>query len=205
MIFQPKVFSSLLVKYRLIIIPLIPLLFFVIILTALFVPSFNNQKININPTPTNKPDDFENILTPDLVKEVHEAEIEKPLDSFAGFQKQESLPDGTNLYTFSSPIPGRANIIISKGNEDVLFQRNITHPNFPVKIVNFTNVYGPIKWVFKGSNFYGPNAHTHIYPELGIAFIANTTTGDVLEQHVFLPTKVEEYVKKYGEDIPTQP
>lgn len=121
-----------------------------------------------------------------------------------GLQKKENLPDSATKYYFTSPLQGRPNMIISKA-DDVLFQSSVTDPKYPVKITDYSTSYGAAKWVFKGSNFYGLEARSYIYPERGFAFIGNPTTGEVLEQHLFHPTKVEDYLKKYGDDIPAYP
>lgn len=119
------------------------------------------------------------------------------LDQRPGLEKTETIDGGFTKYTFTSNNTTRPNIIIANSKEGVVFQRSVTIPSNPVKISDYTESYGQAKWIFKGSDFYGATAQTYIYPELGIAFIANPQTDQVFELHVFTPTKVEEYVKKY--------
>lgn len=126
---------------------------------------------------------------------------EESLENRPGLQKTERLQDGSVKNYYTSPVSNRPNIIVSKGPNEILFQRSVTDPSFPVKITDYIYVYGSAKWIFKGSKFYGSQAQTHVYPDSGIAFIARPQTGEVLEQHIFQPMLIDDYVKKYGDDI----
>ncbi len=196
--------KNILFKYRWIIIPIIPLLFFVIMVTLIFSSNESNQfsspQPKVNPTTNPYPSALPNSSNIKMREEM-EGDVEKR----PGLLNKENLPDNTTRYTFTSQNSDRSNIIIVKGTEEILFQRAITPPQFPVKITNYTNVHGSAKWIFKGSNFYGSEAQTYIYPDLGFAYIGNPKTNGVLELHTFQPTTVEEYVSKYGDDILAQP
>jgi hypothetical protein len=193
--------KTLFVKFKWLIILGIPLLFFIIVISYFLTSNNLEEAINgVNPriTPAS------NISGNKISDEVREGN-EESIDERPGIIKRETLPDKTTLYTFNSKNPTRPHIIIAKDGHDIFFQRTVTNPRFPVKITDYTESYGPAKWIFKGSNFYGPLFQSYIYPELGFAFIGNPTSGEVMEQHVFPPTKVEDYVSKYGDDIPAQP
>lgn len=179
---------------------MIPFLFFLIALLTLFPYNEIQTPPIQTPAPTSIPNSISS-PSPDNIKEGGEDSVEARL----GRLSKETLPDKTFKYSFKSAIDGRPNVIIAKNEYEIVFQSMVTNPRFPVKITDYTDIDGPAKWVFKGSNFYGPDAQTHIYPERGLAFIAQPKTGEVLEQHFFDSMKVEDYVKKYGEDIPTQP
>lgn len=195
--------KNFLVRYKWIIIPGVPLLFFALMSFFIFTPESNNSlNIDLTGTPIIQQPTISN---ENKVSDEEREGNEESVEERPGLQKKESLPDGTTRYTFESPDSERPHLIISKGTHDILFQRTLTLPNFPVKISDYTNSYGNPKWIFKGSEFYGPDAQSYIYPELGFAFIGNSKTGDVLEQHTFPPMRVEDYVSKYGDDIPSQP
>lgn len=196
--------KNFLIKYKWIIIPGIPFLFFV--LTALLFivprsPSSQNTNESVKITPT--------VSMPGFISGNRDNDFgedgEESIEARPGIQTKEPLPDGTVKYILDSPISNRPNIIIAKDEHDVRFQRSVTLPDFPVKITDYTDQFGQAKWIFKGSVFYGPDTNSYLYPDIGLAFIANPKTGNVLEQHLFDSTKVEEYVKKYGDDIPDQP
>jgi hypothetical protein len=207
MLSLPKNTKYFLIKYRRFIIPFVPVVFFLSFLSLTLAPSPEEEPLPAaTPAITQTPRENPNIpLHTGLEKEARDGEITEPLENFEGLEKKETLPDGTLKYTYSSPVRNRPNIIIARENEEAIFQSSVTHPDFPVKITNYTNRYGAPKWVFKGSNFYGKDVQTFIYPELGIAFIANPNTQDVFEQHLFESMSVEEYVRKYGDDIPANP
>ncbi len=194
--------KNILIKYKWVIISLIPLLFFVIMITFIF--SSNENNLSLSPQPTVSPTSIPSLVPNGSNIKIRE-EMEGNVEKRPGLLGKENLPDDTTKHTFTSQNPSRPNVIISKGTEEILFQRAITPPQFPVKITNYTNVYGFAKWIFKGSNFYGPDTQSYIYPELGFAFIGNPKTGDVLELHTFQSMRVEDYVEKYGDDIPDQP
>ncbi|HUQ85565.1 MAG TPA: hypothetical protein VM077_04530 [Candidatus Limnocylindrales bacterium] len=197
-------FKKNLIKFRWIIIPVIPLIFLITTLTYIFSPT-GTEKQNL-PTPSTSPKNSPPFVIPNkTLSEDRPESIEESLDEMPSIQSKEILPDKTIKYTFVSKVPTRPNIIYAKNTHDVQFQRSVISPGYPVKITDYTDSYGPAKWIFKGSIFYGPEAQTYIYPELGIAFIAKPSRDEVLEYHLFSPMKVEEYVKKYGEDIPAQP
>jgi hypothetical protein len=195
--------KELLLKYKLLILIGVPLIFFGLFIALLSSPG--GQVINsdnfrgpqsISPTSS--------IQKPSQIDHRSESEIVEPLDKFEGFQRTETLSDGALKYIYSSPRDGRQNIIITQKDKPI-FQSIVTHSRFPIRLSTITKRYGPAKWIFKGSIFYGADAQTHIYPEIGIALITRPHTNEFLEQHIFTPIKVEEYVSKYGDDIPAQP
>jgi hypothetical protein len=189
-----------LAKYKWLLIPVFSVMFFTLITLLIMTPGSNQTQPDefSFTTYTPSPSTTQNNKITDDVREGNEESVEER----PGRMSKEALPDGTTRYTFASSNPARPNIIISKGAEDILFQRTIMPPTIPTKISDYTQSYGAATWIFKGSVFYGAGAQTHVYPELGFGFIGNPTTGEVFEQHVFTPLKIEEYVKNYGDDIP---
>ena len=194
-----------LIKYKWLITLGVPLLFLVLFISFITFPISRSNQSDKTPSiklnPTTKP-----VF---LIKtDSKNAPIERGEDfveARPGLLKKEDIANGITRYTFKSHIADRPNIILAKGKDDIIFQSAVTLPTITTKIIYYTKPYGQPRWIFKGSKFYGPDAQTYIYPELGIAFIGNPKTGDVLEQHVFYSTKVEDYVKNFGDDIPAQP
>jgi hypothetical protein len=127
-----------------------------------------------------------------------------PVDQRPGLIKKESFNNNITKYTYTSSLPDRPNIITTQGS-NIIFQRTVTDSGLPIQIKDYTDSYGAPKLAFKGSNNYGAQAQSYIYPDLGFAFIANPQTGVVYEQQIFTPTKAEDYINKYGDDIPVQP
>lgn len=132
---------------------------------------------------------------------------EESLENRPGLQKTENLTNGTTMLSYASHLEGRPNIIITKGDDrdNIVFQRTVTAPDFPVKITDYISIYGHAPKVYNNSRFYGPIVETHIYSDLGVAFIANPKTGDVLESQFFEPISIDGYLKNFGDDISTQP
>lgn len=195
--------KTFLIKYKWVIIPCVPLLFFILFSLFFFSPGNETKVITLPSGIQSAPNTTINQKNP--ISDVEREGNEESVENRKGLQKKDVLPDGTTQYIFISTNPNRPHVIIAQGTHDILFQRTIMLPNVPVKISDYTQSYGNAKWVFKGSKFYGPDAQTYIYPERGFAFIGSSKSGEVFEQHVFEPLKVEDYVKKYGDDIPTQP
>ncbi|HSW47787.1 MAG TPA: hypothetical protein VLG67_01790 [Candidatus Saccharimonadales bacterium] len=151
---------------------------------------------NPSPSPTSTP--IINKVNPDLGNK-------NPLDSRPGLIKKEALQGNATKYTFNSGQADHPNIIITNSNNNIVFQSTITDPSLPIKISDYTESYGQPKFIFIGTKSYGSQSRIYIYAELGIAFIADPQTGNVLEQQVFNPTKVDDYVRNYGQDIQAQP
>lgn len=120
-------------------------------------------------------------------------------------QKKEVLYDGKTTYTLGSSNPQRPDLTTTDKNGAIIFKRVVIPSSSNLKLSSFIKLYGKPKWIFKGSEFYGPTIQTYIYDNYGLALIANPENDIVLEQHLFTPTKVDDYLKKYGEDIPAQP
>jgi hypothetical protein len=122
----------------------------------------------------------------------------------SGFIKKELLPNGSIRYVFSSLSSARPNEIIVR-NGVVIFERII----IPAKkgdlgyatISDFISKFGNPERAIRGSNFYGWAWTTYIYASRGFSFIANPNTDEVFEIQLYEPTKVDDYIEKYGQDI----
>ncbi len=188
-------------------IPLVLILFSVILISFFQSPVSQTPRTSVIPTvvshtnsppiPTTKPTGLNRTIEP--VESVEGEGIEDR----SGLLKKEQLSDGTTQYTYTSPNPERPNIIIARDEQDILFERAVSLPDYPVKISEYTQPYGQPERIIRGSLFYGSSAETYIYAQRGFAFIANPETTLVLEQHLFSPVSVNEYIKKYGDDIPS--
>lgn len=193
--------TDFLIKYKLVIIPLVPLLFIIIVITLVFYPQSGNQQFQ--PTPTPPTDIITNptqIINPDTSSINEHREIFNPGD-VQGLQKTESLSDGTTKYTMQSQNVERSNLVITDKTGYSIFTRTVASPESNLRLSGFVDLYGKTKWVFKGSKFYGPDTQIHVYDNLGLALIVNAQTSNVLEQYLFEPMFIDDYIKKHGEDI----
>jgi len=120
-------------------------------------------------------------------------------------QKKETLTGGAIKYTLSSSSPDRPNIVITTGSGYPIFQRFLISQSPGIKTSIFTKIYGQPRWIFKGSILYGSSASYYIYADYGFALIVNSQTDQVLEEQTFSPMKIEDYIKKYGDDIAAYP
>ncbi|HVF69109.1 MAG TPA: hypothetical protein VNA13_00945 [Xanthomonadales bacterium] len=196
-----KNLANFLIRYKLLIIPLVPLLFVFTVLVLVFSSGNDNTQNQFtlpSPTVTTNPPN----QTQSNQETGREDEVEP--EDVADAQR-EVLSDGNIKYTKLSTNPSRPEIIITNNGGYPLFKRLVLPPNNNLVLSGFTKLYGQAKWVFKGSKFYGLDMKTHIYENYGLALVIDPKTDKVLEQHTFYPMKVEEYIKKYGDDIPDQP
>lgn len=200
-----KKLTSFLIKYRLVITAIVPLFFLFSVLLFVLLPTENQQLNPFLSIPTKTPTDTPGNQSPTSIN-IPDSHLE-PVDPsrLKGLQKTELLPDKTTMYTVTSTNPLRPDLIHANNNGYPIFKRLVTPPSFPLSLKSFVDLYKPPKWIFKGSVFYGVGVNSYIYPELGIALVANPQTDQVFEQHIFQKTKVEDYVSKYGDDIPAQP
>ncbi len=125
-------YINFLIKYKLLISLGVPLLFVAIVLASSF--SGNNDqaktsKVNIsqirNSTKANKAASSDETTNP----------IENDENSLDDryLQNKETLPNGLTKSYFNSPVANRQNIIIANIKEEILFQRSVIDPEFPVK------------------------------------------------------------------------
>lgn len=198
--------KTFLIRYKLLIITLAPLLFFLTFISLLPNPGQEAQPVPTQaPTPAKTLEQIvsENqIINTDIDEDRHE--FTNPQE-IPGLESQKTLPDESIQYTYSSPVAGRPNLIIISKEGFVDFKRSVIPEDDPLFLNEFIGLYGPARWIFEGSIFYGDNTRTHIYPDYGMALKIDTQTGRILEQHTFIKTTVEEYIRKYGEDIPSIP
>lgn len=163
----------------------------------------NSPAPHSNTVPSQAPNNSDNTIQTDqqLVNDFDVLEgNEEPIGT-EGLIRTESLSDGTEKKYFLSSVPGRERIITTKGKDNIIFESIPIGADFSVNLNDFTQVYGDARFVFLGSSFYGGSAETHIYADEGIAIIVNPATGQVYEQHVFIPVRTEDYVRLFGEDI----
>lgn len=194
--------STFIKRYKVFLIFLTPL-FVMVFLIPFFSSSPNGEsqetiQSNITPTTTNSPIETTDAPLLDVDNHDHEPIDE---DEKALIQREEVLKNGVTKYTLASYNPQRPNIRLIK-DDNVLFSRVVISPDFPLQSSGFDEVYGDPERIIQGSRFYGVSVKTMIYSELGIANIIDPGTGLVLEQHIFQPMDVDQYIRTYGEDIP---
>lgn len=126
------------------------------------------------------------------------------LEIIAGFEKKETLPDGSTKYSFTGIVSIRPNEVVAK-NGIAVFERVVTPEKSTEKgyarISEYTQKHGQPERVIKGSLFYGDFGSTYIYASNGLSFIGNPFTNEIFEFHIYPPTIPDEYVRQYGQDI----
>lgn len=210
-------------KLRLLKHPFVILAFGILLMVILLIVYFNisgsqqSQKVNrdqniqmptLYPEVTNKPPEEIN----DTQKSNDSSQIIKenfPRDDYYGdydasglenVQKVEDLAEGTKKYTATSSNPSRSNIIITKDNKTI-YQRSIPEKGADIPLQNFIELYGQAEKVISGPDFYGKDqTDEYIYAQKGIAVVVNKQSKQVIEQHFFKPTSVEDYITKYNND-----
>ena len=118
-----------------------------------------------------------------------------------GSSKTESLPDGSIEYEYPSDNPNRPHMQIFDNNI-VIFRRNIMS-NTGYTVNDYADLLTNPEYTSQGSVTYGTNAVVYASPTKGIAIVADTQTGEVYEQDLFVAMSVNDYVKKFGTDIST--
>ena len=197
--------------YKWLLIPGIPLALFLGLTIYLFIPQDTSQKVPLNesvdsPNPTN----IRTQITPRLSlrpsitpfkipsastnQYEFETEIHTPIQSLPGFQKKESLPNGLDKYTVTSSNPSRPDIYIMQ-NDSILLERKLLPPELGTKIVHYTESYGSPQRKITGSSFHGSTAEEYIYASIGLSFVADPQTGNVLEKRLFPPMSVDDYLR----------
>lgn len=193
-------------KYKYLLIPSIPLLFFVGLL--FFIPSTQTDSTPVEPKPQINPTVVPSrafptkIPTPYPTTAKEEFIEEEDLSTRPGLISKDALPDGTTKYTFASTNQARPNIFIAYNAHETLFQRDVILSKYPVKITDYTKQFGQPERTISGSFFYGSNTQTLIYAQEGLAIVGNIQTNQVYEQHIFEPMTPAMYIQKYGDDIP---
>lgn len=195
--------------------PLIPLVLFVGMFITIMFFSFlspqQQQNKNIPPqvTPqvTSQPTPFETEPIPtapegfgnDTHVNLNNTSIYEDSENL---QKKDENPDGSIKYTLASSDTTRPNIIVvDPQNDVVIFQRTVRDRDNNTLLPQYRDLYGQPEKTFSGSRFYGNTAQTYVFANDGVAFIANPQSNTIFEIHFFLPTTVDNYVQKYGEDI----
>lgn len=186
--------------YKWILLPVIPMVLFLIILSLFVFSPQETSSPQEEPTPTLSPNETSSPteINPDYdVLEGNESE-ESP-ESLPEFLKKEVLSNGNTVYSFSSENPSRPNIKILTPNNQQVFARTLNSTEYELPSVSlFKETYGEPEQTIRGSNFYGPSAEIFVYASLGMAFIGNSKSDLVFEKHYFNPMTVEEYTRFFG-------
>lgn len=131
-------------------------------------------------------------------------ETEKKLDII----KKEASGEGKIIYSLNSKNPLRTDQIITQ-NEKIVFERVYIpeDPNDPNHLLISAMIakYGQPEKIIQGSKLWGPFMNTYIYNNTGMAFIGNPNTNEVYELQNFTPLSLDEYIKRYGDDIDETP
>lgn len=108
-------------------------------------------------------------------------------------------------YTLPSELLARPNEILTDKNvavfERALLPVSSQDPRYKT-ISEMEKIFGQPDKTAKGSKFYGEFLSTYIYASKGMTFIGNPNTNEVYEIQFFKPMTLDEYISKYGSDIP---
>lgn len=198
-------------KKTLILIAVLVFLILILLSIRLFTtqnnPSQTNPVITFNPSPATTPIQIrlenKNTISPlqkSIIGKTTKEEIEKRQDIL----KKENISSNVTTYTFQSSFISRPSEITFTNNvasyELTRFNRDDSNFMFP-KVAELIQKFGQPSSTTRGSSFYGYNVKTYIYPEIGLAFVAEIGSEKVYEIQTFEPTILGEYMKKYGQHI----
>ena len=119
-------------------------------------------------------------------------------------QKQISDDPATVKYSLSSNLIARPNEVLFRSNKAefekiVLLTDNVNFV-YP-QASQLMQSFGQPEKIIQGSKFYGSNVSTYIYPNMGLAFIAEASSGNIFEIQTFTPISLDQYLRLYGQDI----
>jgi hypothetical protein len=197
--------------YKWLLIPVIPLFLFSYLLILAFSqpqPQSTQDK-DILPIPTTyrqnqqtsiPTSSFQTSTPQNLAADLEEIESEENPQTLPGFQKLETNKNGTITYYYASENPSRPSIKIANESNQIFYSRTLTSQKLQLPTISlFKQTYGDPEQIVQGSRFYGQNTAIYIYGEMGMAFIGDTTTGYVFEQHLFSPMPPNEYMQRFGD------
>lgn len=176
---------------------------FVGVITLGLVLSFNKRPKNIVLPPEPVISQAPSALSPLQKSIIGKTLIEDVEKSYPDAKKQ-FLSSGDPAYSINSTLDTRPDQVVFHNNiakfERTVVIGNATTPT-NLKISTLVLKYGSAEKIIRGSKFYGGHMETHIYPNKGLAFIANPNTDEVYEIQTFTPTTLDDYLTNYGEDI----
>jgi hypothetical protein len=156
---------------------------------------------NIHPTPTSI---AKAVVTGGQIEETWPTDLndfygDANPSTLQGVQKVENLSDGTKRYTATSANPARPNMIIAKDDKTV-YQRSIPSKGADIPFANFVQLFGQPDKRINGPDFYENTTLEYIYAKKGVAIVVDKQTEQVVEQHFFRSTTVDNYINSFGND-----
>ena len=121
---------------------------------------------------------------------------------------KKTTENGNIKYSIPSVLSFRPNeVIFSKGVSS--FERTVLLTDdasfkYP-KAQALMQSFGKPERIIRGSKVYGYNVSNFIYPNTGLAFIAEEESGNVFEVQTFVPLSLDQYITSYGQDIQEVP
>jgi len=107
----------------------------------------------------------------------------------------------SEVLLYASPIKGQYNSLVLQ-NETVAMLSVVLSENELLQWSAILAEFGqPTKTTFSN---YLQDAMTYIYPEQGLAFVADEGMGVVFIQQCFIPMSIADYLKTWGASLPTQ-
>lgn len=192
------------------------ILILVVLALALYSISFFRDKrkplpnpvVFFSPSPSPATSIQANLVNRNKISVLQKSEIGKTtseeVEKKYEILKKQTLEDGGARYSIASSLDARPNEIVLRNNR-ATFERTILLTDdlsfqYP-KSSELIQQFGQPNKIIQGSSFYGYNVKTYIYPDLGLAFIAEEGSENVFEVQTFIPVSFDEYMQKYGGDI----
>lgn len=157
--------------------------------------------VNTLPTPPKKGPVFPgDEISPAFKSKIGETS-DNEISSDPDLLKKEIVGNKT-VYTFKSRPDIIRNIVITEGGKAAFEKGTIVKsPSALPFYSDYVNQYGQPEAEFSGSKSHGKFEKTYIYASLGFTLKVNPFTNEVDEVQKFTPTGVDEYLKKWGDDI----
>lgn len=173
-----------------------------------YIPTKPNPVIFFSPSPSPIESIQVNLVNRNKISVLQKSEIGKTTSAEVEGKyevlKKQSIDNSSIKYFLKSTLYARPNEIVFKDGKASL-ERTILLNDDPIfkypKSSELIQKFGSPKKVMQGSSFYGHNVKTYIYPDLGLAFIAEEGSENVFEIQTFVPLGFDGYMQKYGGDI----
>ena len=120
-------------------------------------------------------------------------------NNLQGLVSKSNLPDGQIKYILKATDQTKSDFIIAKGTTFV-FRSTVYTTDFQPALESFISLYGTPDKIVNGSKTYGAGTQKYIYATLGFTLFVNPQSKLVVQQHIFPPTSVDEYITKYGNE-----
>ena len=127
---------------------------------------------------------------------------DEEISQLGNLKEKKQISQGVE-YHFASPLVDRDNLAVTE-NGVLVFKQFITLKDVDnweaPSLISYKDKYGAVEYEKRGSVYYGNFETLYLWASKGVGVIANDFTDEVKEIHVFIPTTVENYLEKWGND-----